>query len=153
MDLRGLEYLLAATSDDAYNALVCTRFAPDLGRERVHQPAFSVESGQGVATSREWRGKIAIHDDLHHARLLELSQAGYVFRAVAVAEAGVIPDAPGVEGWPVLLVGAKGALSFFSPEHELGVAPGDTVIRFQAAPLEPAARVRRRRMRLRAAQA
>ncbi|MHB8284612.1 MAG: cation:proton antiporter [Caulobacteraceae bacterium] len=153
MDLRGMEYLLAATGDDAYNALVCTRFAPDLGRERVHQPAFSVDSGQHVATSREWRGKIAIHDDLHHARLLELSEAGYVFRAVTVKEAGVIPDAPGLEGWPVLLVGAKGALSFFSPEHELSVAPGDQVIRFQAAPLEPVARVRRRRMRLRAARA
>lgn len=152
MDLRGMEYLLAATGDDAYNALVCTRFAPDLGRERVHQPAFGVDSGQHVATSREWRGKIAIHDDLHHARLLELSEAGYVFEAVTVTEAGVIPATRGA-GWPVLLVAGKGALAFFSPEHELSVAPGDKVIRFQAAPLEPVARVRRRRLRLRAAEA
>ncbi len=154
IDLRGIEYLLAATGDDAYNALVCTRFAPDLGRERVHQPAFSVESGEGLATSREWRGKIAIHDDLHHGRLVELTKAGYVFKVSQVEEAGVLPSVSGVEGWPVLAVGAGGALSFFSPEQDLTVSAGDKIVSFQAAPPSSEARVRKRRLRaLKSAQA
>jgi hypothetical protein len=154
IDLRGIEYLLAATGDDAYNALVCTRFAPDLGRERVHQPAFSVESGEGLATSREWRGKIAIHDDLHHGRLVELTKAGYVFKVSQVEEAGVLPSGSGVEGWPVLSVGAGGALSFFSPEQDLTVSAGDKIVSFQAAPPSSEARGRKRRLRaLKSAQA
>ncbi|MFC4173446.1 cation:proton antiporter [Microvirga sp. GCM10011540] len=39
MDLQDVAYLLAATDDDAYNALVSSRFTSELGRERVHQLA------------------------------------------------------------------------------------------------------------------
>ncbi len=35
--------LLAATRDELYNALVCTRRAPELGRERVYQLAPSAD--------------------------------------------------------------------------------------------------------------
>ena len=63
VDLRDFEHLLAATPDDAYNALVCTRFACEFGRERVYQIAPDESSGPN-ATSREWRGKIAVADDI-----------------------------------------------------------------------------------------
>ncbi len=36
---RAADWLLAATPDDIYNGLVCTRLAPELGRERVYQVA------------------------------------------------------------------------------------------------------------------
>jgi hypothetical protein len=133
VDLRGLDYLLAATSDDAYNALVCSRFAPDLGRERVHQSALTTEGGQG-RTARDWRGKIVLHDDLHHDRLLELTKSGYIFRLLLIEEAGQIPMDASEEGWPVLTIGANGQLSFFSPEQPLSVSEGDRVIVFRAAP-------------------
>jgi hypothetical protein len=35
------DYLLAATRDELYNALICTCLAPELGRERVYQLAPS----------------------------------------------------------------------------------------------------------------
>ncbi|RZL28300.1 MAG: sodium:proton antiporter, partial [Sphingomonas sp.] len=68
IDLRDYEHLLAATPDDAYNALVCTRFASELGRERVYQIAPDESSGRHAA-SREWRGKIAVDADMVHLRL------------------------------------------------------------------------------------
>jgi NhaP-type Na+/H+ or K+/H+ antiporter len=152
VDLRGLDYLLAATSDDAYNALVCSRFAPELGRERVHQSALAADAGAGanrqvqVRTARDWRGKIVLHHDLHHERLLELTKTGYVFRLLLVEEAGQIPDDPSVESWPVLTLGPNGQLSFFSPEQPLAVSPGDRVIVFRPALTPARERAPRRRL-------
>jgi NhaP-type Na+/H+ or K+/H+ antiporter len=146
-DLRDTEQLLAATDDDAYNALVCTRFAPELGRERVHQPALQ-DSGHRLAPSREWRGKQVIHPDLHHDRLAALTRDGYRFSVAEVEASGELPDAPTDQGWPVLAIGKGGHMTFFSPEHETAVSPGDRVILFKAA--ERAPPVRRSKVRWRA---
>jgi NhaP-type Na+/H+ or K+/H+ antiporter len=151
LDLRGLDYLLAATSDDAYNALVCSRFAPDLGRERVHQLALTADGPAQGRTARDWRGKIVLHHDLHHQRLMELTRTGYIFRLLLIDETGQIPGSGSEKPtdqdiWPVLAVGANGQLSFFSPEQPLTVAPGDRVLVFQAAPNTGRAGSRRRRL-------
>lgn len=37
IDFARFAYLVATTDNDAYNALVCTQFAPELGRNRVYQ--------------------------------------------------------------------------------------------------------------------
>jgi NhaP-type Na+/H+ or K+/H+ antiporter len=113
IDMRDLDYLYAATDDDAYNALVCTRFAGELGRERVHQPPPSAEREQ-LQTSREWRGKYAPHPALTHARLSELIADGYGF----VVHQGADPPTETSDGerWPVLSVAPGGALSFQSPD-------------------------------------
>lgn len=37
LDVSEIGYVLAATDNDAYNALVCTRYAGELGRNRVYQ--------------------------------------------------------------------------------------------------------------------
>jgi NhaP-type Na+/H+ or K+/H+ antiporter len=115
IDMRDLDYLYAATDDDAYNALVCTRFAGDLGRERVHQPPPAPEREQ-LQTSREWRGKYAPHSALTHARLSELIADGYGF--AAHDSLGALTDMSGDQRWPVLSVAASGALSFRSPDDE-----------------------------------
>ena len=113
IDMRDLDYLYAATDDDAYNALVCTRFAGEMGRERVHQPPPSAEREQ-LQTSREWRGKYAPHPPLTHAKLSQLIADGYGF---AVHQGTNQPtDRSDDERWPVLSVAAGGALSFQSPD-------------------------------------
>jgi NhaP-type Na+/H+ or K+/H+ antiporter len=138
VDLKDLDYLYAATDDDAYNALVCTRFAPELGRERVHQPAPS-EERQQLQTSRDWRGKYAPPPPLTYARLSELSAEGYGF-----APAAPSADAPQADErrWPVLTVGSDGALTFVSPDQEAAAQGEQTVIWFQPLQAPP----RRRRL-------
>jgi NhaP-type Na+/H+ or K+/H+ antiporter len=138
VDLRDMDYLLAASEDDAYNALVCTRFAPELGRERVHQPP-PAEAREQMQTAREWRGKYSPHASLCHARLSELVVDGYGF---AVRSAAEPPPEAGDERWPVMSIGTGGVLSFFSPDQELTPASGDRVIWFER--LRPAPVVRRR---------
>ena len=136
LDLRDLDYLLAATDDDAYNALVCTRFASELGRERVYQPPPAGVREQ-LQTSREWRGKYTPHAALTHARLSELIADGYGF-TIHTADA-IKPDQGG-ERWPVLCVAAAGVLRFFSPEDEVVATPGEKIVWFERLQITPSRR-------------
>jgi NhaP-type Na+/H+ or K+/H+ antiporter len=141
IDLRDMDYLLAATDDDSYNALVCTRFAPELGRERVHQTPPAGER-EHLQTAREWRGKYSPHADLTHARLGELVGQGYGFAVRPGGEPAAAAEAE--DRWPVLAVGAGGALSFFSPEQDLAPVASDKVVWFERLRAAPS---RRRRFR------
>ena len=141
VDLRDMEHLLAATADDAYNALVCTRFAPELGRERVHQLATS-EIGTRHAASREWRGKIAVSEDLDHDRLADLMAAGASFTVDRVDDQ---PEGMGPpnDGWPVAIVRSGGDFAFFGPEQEIERSAGDIIIWLHRASLAPQTTMRR----------
>ena len=128
VDLRDLDYLFAATNDDAYNALVCTRFAPELGRERVHQPPPAGEREQ-LQASRDWRGKYVPHPLLTHARLGELIGDGFGF-VIYDGDAGPPKDGDD-ERWPVVAVTTAGALSFFSSDQETTPMRSDKVVWFE----------------------
>ena len=113
VDLRDFEHLLAATPDDAYNALVCTRFAPELGRERVYQIAPDESTGR-YAAAREWRGKIAVGMDMAHGRLSDLMQAGASF-LVEPADQRSGDDA---HSWVVASIAANGDFTLVGPEQD-----------------------------------
>ncbi len=125
VDLRDLDYVLAATDDDAYNALVCTRFAPELGRERVHQTAPNPD-GPHTRTSREWRGKFVSNPDLTNGRLNELISEGWDFRPQDPDALPTTEDAPAHH--PFLIIGAEGALTFYSDDRQSAPASGDIVV-------------------------
>ena len=117
VDMRDLEYLYAATDDDAYNALVCTRFAGEMGRERVHQPPPAAEREQ-LQTSREWRGKYAPHASLTPRAPQRAGGAGLrVHRAHGRGSARWM--AARLSAGPVLAVTPTGVLSFRSPRRRV----------------------------------
>lgn len=135
IDLRDVEQVLAATPDDAYNALVCTRFAPELGRERVHQLAPDA-AGTRHEASREWRGKIVIGEDMTFQRLADLMEAGasVIVQPFGSGETDVdVRD----EGWPLALIRDGGELVFFGADHEVDPSPGDLMVRLYKATLAP----------------
>jgi NhaP-type Na+/H+ or K+/H+ antiporter len=147
IDMRDLEYLYAASDDDAYNALVCTRFAGEMGRERVHQPPPAAER-EHMHTSREWRGKYAPHASLNHMRLNELMGAGYGF-VIHAGESELLNQSD-AERWPVLAVTGAGALSFRSPDDdfELVETPDQRTLWFEPVQaLKPAERRWRNHLR------
>lgn len=125
---QAVDYLVAATPNTIYNGLVCARFAPELGRERVFQLApdgMSIHHRHGV--SRDWRGKIlgsAAWDyeafERHHAD-------GWRFHAVAEHDA---PPGNGADAVRLIVVRANGRLLFPSVENTLSLPVGenDTVI-------------------------
>lgn len=134
VDLRDVEQVLAATPDDAYNALVCTRFAPELGRERVHQLAMD-RTGARHQASREWRGKIVVGEEMTFQRLADLMQAGASLVAERHHEAITDGSAFTDDGWPVAIIRQNGELAFVGAEHAATPADGDTVIRLHRAAL------------------
>ncbi|QXQ05346.1 sodium:proton antiporter [Sphingosinicellaceae bacterium] len=136
VDLRDVEQVLAATPDDAYNALVCTRFAPELGRERVHQLATD-EAGTRHQASREWRGKIAIEATMTQQRLGELMEAGAAFVVEPCNGTEAEKERVADDGWPIAIVRTGGELAFLGPEQVTVPAAGDLVVRLYRAALAP----------------
>lgn len=128
MESSGVDYLLAATDDDAYNALVCSRLAPELGRERVHQLALG--SGRLDAHSmpgRTWRGKVVGDRELDFATANDLFNDGWEFELLHVgAEAPPASD----QRKPLLAIRPDGGLDFHSPESGAAVKAGDLLLVF-----------------------
>lgn len=78
-ELKDLEYLLAATDDDAFNALICTRFASSIGQQRVFQLPYADHLDFGP----EWRGRVAFGAGFTRESLLQRLKAGWRFRVCA----------------------------------------------------------------------
>lgn len=136
IDLREFEHLLAATPDDAYNALVCTRFASELGRERVHQIAAD-EDNERHATSREWRGRIAVSETMTHGRLAELMKDGAAFVVEHFRKAS--NGSSDGESWPTAVIAANGSFTMFGPDQEVNPSVEDLVVRlYRPALITPA---------------
>lgn len=136
VDLRDIEQVLAATPDDAYNALVCTRFAPELGRERVHQLATG-QVGTRYEASREWRGKIVISEDMTFQRLADFMQAGASLVVEAYQDTDTELSPAIVDGWPVAIIRHSGELAFVGTEHAAVPSEGDLILRLYQAALAP----------------
>lgn len=133
------DYLLAATRDDLYNALVCTRLAPEIGRERVYQlaPSETHLLHEDTGVSRDARGKVFGDADATFDALAGRHEAGWRFE-VAASEAAGQTDAI-----RLLTIRADGSLDFVSVDHAANdVAAGDRLLILtsaRAATAEPAA--------------
>ena len=123
------DHLLAATRDELYNALICTRLAPEIGRERVYQLAPSenhlLHADTGV--SRDARGKVFGNADASFDALAGRHEAGWRFVVTG-------PDA--VErpsDVNLLSIKVDGSLEFVSVDHdENEVAQGDRLLVLQS---------------------
>ena len=119
-----VDYLLAATPDDIYNGLVCTRLMPELGRQRVFQLAPAggrLDQRRGL--DRDWRGRMLGIPPLDFATLEQRFEAGWRF-VTAPVDAG--------EGGLILLL-ASGALHLVSTEEGQSIGNDGRMI-YQAPP-------------------
>jgi hypothetical protein len=124
-----VDYLLAATPDDAYNSLVCTRLAPELGRHRAFQLGPSGRSLDGrTGLSREWRGQVLGDPPLGYTAIRRRHRQGWRFRVIAVTDDKATPTA-GSQAVPLMTVRTGGALVFASAEG-MSAAPvaGDRML-------------------------
>jgi NhaP-type Na+/H+ or K+/H+ antiporter len=123
------DHLLAATRDDLYNALVCTRLAPEIGRERVYQLAPSenhlLHADTGV--SRDARGKVFGYADASFDAFAGRHEAGWQF-LVTGPDYVAQPD-----DIHLLAIKTDGSLEFVSVDHdENEAAEGDRLLILQA---------------------
>lgn len=108
------DHLLAVTRDGLYNALVCTRLAPEIGRERVYQLAPSADHllHEDTGVSRDTRGKILGDGKFDFDALAGRHEAGWRFDVVP-ADAGTQPYVNAL-----LIIKTNGAIEFLSVDNE-----------------------------------
>ncbi|HET8612061.1 MAG TPA: sodium:proton antiporter [Sphingomonas sp.] len=143
LDLGQFQLLAATTENEAYNALVCNEFAPEIGRDAVYQLGSAADDDpRGLPDSL--RGRALFTSGLGVEDLIAREQAGWRFRVTKISEKfdfeaakAALPEG----GDLLLLVRRNGALRFFTHATRPAAEPGDTIISY--AP--PPARKRRKR--------
>ncbi|MBV8589528.1 MAG: cation:proton antiporter [Acetobacteraceae bacterium] len=119
LETRPVDYVLAATPDNIYNGLVCTRLAPELGLERVFQLAPSkAEIDPHKGLTREWRGKVLANFGLSYEALEERWKSGWRFGV-----ADIEGEPPAGETVPLMLLHKNGQITIPSPEHPCALMP------------------------------
>ena len=134
-----VDYLFAATPDDVYNSLLCTHFAPELGRHRVFQLRPGGEDFDDWAgLSRERRGELLGDAECTFRNFRRRYAKGWRFALSKDQESGLVAVRSGgalafatKEAGPVSASGEDSMLVFMAPQDDAGAHP-------QPAPRETA---------------
>jgi len=137
MEWNEFGYLLAATSNDAYNALVCTHFAGDLGRARVYQlPIFGEDERSSRGLPNTLRGVEAFDEEVPYEELQSRHYRGWVFQKTRFTDeytydSYIEERSEGV--MEVILLKEDGRVILKTHDMALMPAePGDTLVSFVA---------------------
>ncbi len=124
--------VLAATSNDAYNSLVCTAMAPEIGSEKTFQlPAGESAEDDPKAYARPHRGNIAFGNDVLFEKLWRCHVRDWKFYRTRITENYTYSDFLGdfpAEATKILIVNEARQISFISPQKEIEPQPGDIVL-------------------------
>lgn len=132
LEFNQISQLIAATDNDAYNALVCTRYGPELGRGNVYQlPAFSDQDPTGFSATI--RGDI-LGDDLYYEDFVRRFILGWRFTKTRLTEEYTYEHFQAdyhEEAVEIALLKADGTVQFSGSRKTLKPGTGDTLIMFQ----------------------
>ena len=137
LDLTDMGYLLAATDNDAYNAFVCTRFAPEFERSCVFQFAsHTADADSPKAVQHGLQGQAILREDLTYEALLRRCYQGWTFQKTPLTEAygyeAFLRDQP-PGSMSVFVLRPDGNIQFFTPTVQLQPQPGDLLLSFSPA--------------------
>ncbi len=134
LQINDIGTLLAATSNDAYNALVCTAFASELGRSEIYQlPMYAADEQDPKGVTRTLRGRVAFHEDALYEDLWRDHAKGWRFQKTRLTEAYDFEAWQGEAdpGSVVLMsIDANGSVEVQSPQSPIAPKVGATVISF-----------------------
>ncbi|QUL37439.1 sodium:proton antiporter [Erythrobacter sp. JK5] len=153
LDLAPYQVLVAATDNEAYNALVCNEFAHEIGRDSVYQLGESGDEHDKHALPESIRGRALFETGFGVTDVNERQAQGWVFRKTKLSDEFDFEDAQ--EKLPdsankLLLMRKSGTLRFFTHAAVPEPRAGDTIISFspprQGRPRKspPSARRKRR---------
>lgn len=132
LDAAELSVLLALTSSDAYNALVCTRFASEFGRDRVFQlPLLDSKEDDPRGLHHALRGSIAFGPGARYEDLVSRHYRGWEIRRTKITEAYRDEQArlgAGEESIRLLLVRDSGEVAIETERAPVAPAPGDVLL-------------------------
>jgi NhaP-type Na+/H+ or K+/H+ antiporter len=133
LDLAPYQVLVAATDNEAYNALVCNEFAHEIGRDSVYQLGENVHDDDRHALPEGIRGRALFEAGFGVADVNEKQKQGWVFKKTKLSDEFDYEDAR--EKLPdsatmLLLVRRSGTLRFFTHAARPEPRAGDTIITF-----------------------
>lgn len=132
LDLNPYQVLVAATENEAYNALVCNEFAHEIGRDSVYQLGEAVEDDRR-ALPGSLRGRALFESGFGVAEVDQRQKEGWVFRRTKLTEEFTIDDAReklGEKANMLLLLRENGTMRFFTHAARPEPRPGDIVITY-----------------------
>lgn len=125
LDLVGFGYLLAASDNDAYNALVCVAFGHELGRDKVFQLQSAAEDDISITSiSPALRGRRLVGDQGTYDELMNRWRRGWRF----VTGTQPAEGAPEAEGIAILAIRDGREIVFNRAGAEWAPREGDVVI-------------------------
>jgi NhaP-type Na+/H+ or K+/H+ antiporter len=134
LELTDVGTLLAATPNDAYNALVCASFAPELGRENVFQlPMHSGEESDPRGVTRTRRGQIAFSEKARYEVLYQNIVRQWRFQKTPFSENFNymnFKQQASEEAIPMLFRRADGTVRLLAVGNNFEPKAGDTLLSF-----------------------
>ncbi len=133
LDLSKYQVLVAATENEAYNALVCNEFAPEIGRDAVYQLGEPTHHNDPRSLPPSIRGRSLFPSGLGMEQLHQRQAKGWEFRKTRLSEQFGFDQARDAlpEDADFLLVVKKGGnLRFFTHASRPAPMAGDVVISY-----------------------
>ncbi len=133
LDLTPYQVLIAATDNEAYNALVCSEFAHEVGTDSVYQLGENVEEDDHRKIPDSLRGRALFTSGFGVDDVQERQAQGWVFRKTKLSEQfdaedarERLPDAANM----LLLVRPSGRMLFFTHASAPEPHAGDTIVTY-----------------------
>ncbi|MGP4059253.1 cation:proton antiporter [Halobacillus litoralis] len=132
LDMTPYEYLIAATELDSYNALVCTTFVPEFGRNNSFQLSLSNREGDNLEDLvHTIGGRVLFQEGASWEELNARVENGYVFRKTNITEQYTFKKyLENIDEHSLLLFAKRysGKIDFFTPETEYRADSGDVIV-------------------------
>jgi len=133
LELEGVKMLLAASSNDAYNALACSTFGPDLGLHKVYQLPMLAGDDDPQAVAEARRGLPAFKGSTQFEELWARHVRGWQFQKTRLTdEFGYVSAVKKLpeEAIQLAYVTAEGALRFAGDEKGWAPDAGHTLVSY-----------------------
>jgi len=139
LQFQDLGHLIAATSNDAYNALVCSAFTPELGADHVLQLSLGIpEQDDRRRLSAGVRGRVAFHPDATFEELWRRHHEGWRFQKTRFTESFTYTDycaTAADERIPILLISPSQEVTLCTSRRGVRPRQGDVLVSY--APCRP----------------
>ncbi|MFW2446449.1 MAG: cation:proton antiporter [Qipengyuania pacifica] len=133
LDLTPYAVLVAATENEAYNALVCNEFAYEIGRDTVFQLGDAVDEDDRHSLPSSIRGRALFESGFGVEDVNERLSRGWVFRKTKLSDEfdfeaarERLPDAAAM----LLLLRENGTIRFFTHAARPEPRAGDVIVSF-----------------------
>ena len=133
LDLSPYQSLVAASDNEAYNALVCNEFAFEIGRDKVFQLGESEDGNDPRKLPSSIRGRALFESGFGADDLAQREREGWTLRKTKLTDSFGFEDAAAQlppEAEMVLLLRDNGTIRFFTHAVRPDPRPGDTLVSY-----------------------